>query len=104
MFNKCLTFLTNPSKLRIYLCKIPTACDHRNFDSVIHCSKASTKKNMHATFSWLRCDGQQRYWYQVYDIPDLRKIQKQYRDQEIFGCMNSLDCLSKVKFELAMRE
>jgi hypothetical protein len=28
------TFLTDPSKLKIYLCKIPTACDHRNFDSV----------------------------------------------------------------------
>ena len=26
--------VTNPSKLRICLCKIPTSCDHRNFDSV----------------------------------------------------------------------
>ena len=25
---------TYPSEHRIYLCKIPTACDHRNFDSV----------------------------------------------------------------------
>jgi hypothetical protein len=38
---RCLTlsqfpqiFLTNPSKLRIYLCKIPTDCDHRKFDSI----------------------------------------------------------------------
>ena len=27
------TFLTNPSKLRIYLCKIPTVHDHMNFDT-----------------------------------------------------------------------
>ncbi len=28
------TFLTNSSKLGVYPWKIPTACDHRNVDSV----------------------------------------------------------------------